>query len=75
MFSTFDASDKPLTEKILERPRLLEKISRSIQKAKMPSRLLCFIPTPLEHKLATTLGVGIEASPDKVQFWGSTCGP
>lgn len=74
LFSTFDASDKPLTEKILERPRLLEKINRSIQKAKMPSRLLCFIPTPLEHKLATTLGVSIEASPDKVQFWGSKCG-
>ena len=24
----------------------------------MPALLLCFIPTPLEHKLATTLGVG-----------------
>eukprot|EP01095_Lingulamoeba_sp_RSL-Kostka_P016636 TRINITY_DN819_c2_g1_i1.p1 TRINITY_DN819_c2_g1~~TRINITY_DN819_c2_g1_i1.p1 ORF type:complete len:655 (+),score=286.75 TRINITY_DN819_c2_g1_i1:82-2046(+) len=77
LFSTFDASLKPLSQKILERPLLVEKIKRAIEKnSKGVDEVImkCFIPTKLEHKLAEILEVPIEASPSEVQFWGSKCG-
>lgn len=75
LFSTFDSSDKPLCQKILERPRLQQKIKRTIDKlGGNNARLLCFIPTELEHNLAKALDIYIDASPKDVQFWGSKCG-
>jgi PGM1 C-terminal domain len=51
-----DASPRSLTEKILERPRLIERIRAGIHD---PSRayLTVFNSTPLERKLAVLLGI------------------
>src|SRR5436190_16491338 len=51
-----DASPRSLTEKILERPRLVQRIRDGIQD---PSRayLTVFNSTPLERKLAVLLGI------------------
>ena len=55
LLSTYDASSRPLTKKILERPRLIERIRRAIQ----PSRahMTCFTSSPLERTLAVQLGI------------------
>ena len=59
-----DASPRSLTEKILERPRLIERIREGIQD---PSRayLTVFNSTPLERRLAVLLGIPLNgADPD-----------
>lgn len=55
LLSTYDTSSRPLTQKILERPRLIERIRRAIE----PSRahMTCFTSSPLERTLAVQLGV------------------
>src|SRR4030095_8951781 len=51
-----DSSPRSLTEKILERPRLLQRIRQGIQD---PERtyMTVFNSTPLERKLAVLLGI------------------
>lgn len=58
LLSTYDASSRPLTQKILERPRLIERIRKSIPAGHL-SHLSCFNVTELERKLAVKLGVPI----------------
>lgn len=75
LFSTFDGTNIALTEKIIARPRLQAKIRRIIEKTVHDEAIMiCFIPTANEHKLASSLGVLLEASPEDVQFWGSKTG-
>ena len=56
-----DSSSRPLTEKILARPRLIERI-----RVKIPDRsrayLTVFNSTPLERRLAVLLGVPLNAA-------------
>jgi len=61
LLSAYDASLRPLTEKILERPRLLERIRAAIPD---PSRayLTVFRSTPLERRLAVLLGIPLNAA-------------
>jgi len=47
LISTFDGSLKPLTQKILERPRLVSKISRALRPNK--SYMVCYNSTDLEQ--------------------------
>jgi hypothetical protein len=56
MLCAYDASPRSLTEKILERPRLIERIREGIQD---PTRayLTVFNSTPSERKLAVLLGI------------------
>ena len=56
LLSTYDASPRPLTEKILERPRLLQRVRDAIGD---PSRahLSCFNTTWRERRLAVALGI------------------
>jgi hypothetical protein len=56
ILSAHDGSPRPLTEKILERPRLVQRIRASITD---PSRayMTVFNATPLERKLAVLLGI------------------
>jgi hypothetical protein len=51
-----DASPRSLTEKILERPRLIERIRAGIHDASR-AYLTVFNSTPLERKLAVLLGI------------------
>jgi hypothetical protein len=67
-----DASPRSLTEKILERPRLVERIREGIHD---PSRayLTVFNSTPLERKLAVLLGIPLNGvDPDLVPLGTKT---
>lgn len=58
LLSCSDASSRPLTQKVLERPRLVERIKKSIPVGHL-THLSCFNVTALERKLAVQLGVPI----------------
>lgn len=61
-----DASPRSLTEKILERPRLIERIREGIQD-RSRAYLTVFNSTPLERRLAVLLGVPLNGvDPDLV---------
>jgi hypothetical protein len=68
-----DASPRSLTEKILERPRLVERIRAGIVD---PSRayLTVFNSTPLERKLAVLLGVPLNGVDPKLTHLGTKSG-
>jgi PGM1 C-terminal domain len=58
LLSCYDASSKSLTEKILDRPRLIERIKKSIP-AGNPAHLACFTVTKYERTLAMKLEMPI----------------
>ncbi len=58
LLSCYDASPKSLTEKILDRPRLIERIKKCIP-AGHPAHLACFNVTPFERTLAVKLDMPI----------------
>ena len=68
-----DASPRSLTEKILERPRLIERIRAGIPD---PSRsyLTVFNSTPLERKLAVLLGIPLNGCDPSLSHFGSKSG-
>ena len=65
-----DASPRSLTEKILERPRLIERIRAGIVDSSR-AYLTVFNSTPLERKLAVLLGVPLNGVDPRL----STSGP
>jgi hypothetical protein len=68
-----DASPRSLTEKILERPRLIERIRAGIVD---PSRayLTVFNSTPLERRLAVLLGVPLNGADPNLSHLGTKSG-
>ncbi len=68
-----DASPRSLTEKILERPRLIERIRAGIVD---PARtyLTVFNSTPLERKLAVLLGVPLNGVDPRLTHLGTKSG-
>lgn len=56
MLSVYDASSRPLSEKILERPRLLERLRERIGNTER-AYLTCYNSTVLERRLAVALGI------------------
>ncbi|MEO0869367.1 MAG: carboxylate-amine ligase, partial [Cyanobacteria bacterium J06642_11] len=63
LFATYDGSQRPLTEKILDRPRLLERIRRCLTPSE--AYMVCFNSTRLEKQLALALNIPLMAvSPD-----------
>ncbi|MEO1083804.1 MAG: peptide ligase PGM1-related protein, partial [Acidobacteriota bacterium] len=58
LFCCYDATARPLTEKILERPRLIERIKQVMGRPESVY-LTCFNSTPLEKRLADRLGVSL----------------
>ena len=73
LISTDDSSDRPLSEKLLERPRLLAKIA-----AHIPNRSRChLIPyntTSLERDLALTLGIPMYGADPRLADLGTKTG-
>ena len=68
LLSCYDASSRPLTEKILERPRLIERIKKSIPYGHS-THMSCFNVTSLERTLALELDVPIFGSdPDLLEL-------
>ena len=72
LISTYDGSLKPLTQKILERPRLVEKIKRSLRPNK--SYMVCYNSTPLEQELSLQLDIPLLAASPDLLYWGSKSG-
>ncbi|MCU7549424.1 peptide ligase PGM1-related protein [Chitinophagaceae bacterium LB-8] len=70
MLSCYDASAKSLTEKVLERPRLIRKIKEQIIDKNM-SHLACFNVTPFERTLAVQLGIPIFGTDPELLSLGS----
>ncbi|MEM9924494.1 MAG: peptide ligase PGM1-related protein [Cyanobacteria bacterium P01_D01_bin.50] len=72
LLSTYDSSLKPLTQKILERPRLLKHIRQALRIDK--SFMICYNSTDLEAQLSLKLGVPLYAAAPDVQIWGTKSG-
>ncbi|MGL5081650.1 MAG: peptide ligase PGM1-related protein [Microcoleaceae cyanobacterium] len=72
LFSAYDSSHKSLTEKILERPRLLERIAQAVRPNQ--TYMVCFNSTQLEQELSVKLGIPLLASDPKLLYWGTKSG-
>ncbi|MBI1242856.1 peptide ligase PGM1-related protein [Umezakia ovalisporum] len=72
LLSTYDSSLKPLTTKILERPRLLERIRQALRPEK--SFMTCYNSTFLEAELSLRLKVPLYAAAPDLQIWGTKSG-
>jgi pheganomycin biosynthesis PGM1-like protein/ATP-grasp domain-containing protein len=73
LLCTYDASPRSLTEKILARPRLIQRIREGIQD---PSRayLTVFNSTPLERRLAVLLGIPLNGADPDLAHLGTKSG-
>ena len=73
LLNCFDTSGKPLTQKILERPRIIERIKQQITDTSS-AHLTCYNITQLEKTLAVRLGIPLFGTdPDKF-YEGSKSG-
>ncbi|MBW4534956.1 MAG: carboxylate-amine ligase [Pleurocapsa minor HA4230-MV1] len=72
LISIYDGSLKPLTQKILDRPRLVAKIRRALRPNK--SYMVCYNSTELEQQLSLKLGIPLLAASPEVLKWGSKSG-
>jgi hypothetical protein len=70
LLSCYDASPIPLTQKILERPRLLESIRAAIADPS-PAHITCYNSTSLERTLALGLGAPLYACDPDLIYLGS----
>lgn len=73
MLSCYDASAKPLTQKILNRPRLIEQIRQNISDPSS-AHLTCFNITPLEKTMAVHLGIPLFGTDPELFYEGSKSG-
>jgi hypothetical protein len=73
LLSCDDASFAPLTQKILARPRLMEKIRQAMVDP-ATAHLSCFTVSELERRLALELGIPIYGCDPALQYWGSKSG-
>ncbi|KAA0256169.1 carboxylate-amine ligase [Acidobacteria bacterium ACD] len=73
LLCTYDASPRPLTEKILERPRLVERIRAGIPDP-TAAHLTVFNSTPLERKLAVLLGIPLDGCDPSLVHLGTKSG-
>ncbi len=72
LLSTYDSSLKPLSQKILERPRLVNRIRQALRLDK--SFMVCYNSTDLEAELSLKLGVPLYAAAPDLQIWGTKSG-
>lgn len=73
LLSADDASPRSLTQKILERPRLLARLRAAIGDPAL-AHLSVFNATALERELALVLDVPLYACDPELAYWGSKSG-
>src|ERR687894_451279 len=73
LLSCHDASDVPLTRKILERPRLIERIRAAIPDPGA-AHLTCFNSTALERSLAVRLDIPLYGNDPELNYLGTKSG-
>ncbi|WP_404788832.1 peptide ligase PGM1-related protein [Altericista sp. CCNU0014] len=68
----YDQSLKPLSQKILERPRLMERVRNALR----PDRayMVCYNSTSLERSLSVQLGIPLLAADPELLYWGTKSG-
>jgi hypothetical protein len=73
MLCAYDGSPRPLTQKVLERPRLIERIRRAIPDPSS-AYLTVFNSTPLERRLAVLLGIPLNGLDPTLNYLGTKSG-
>ena len=73
LLSCYDMSPQSLTEKILSRGRLIERIRQSIPAGQV-AHLACFNVTDHERTLAVRLGLPIYGCDPALNYWGTKSG-
>ena len=73
MLCCHDGSPRPLTQKIVERPRLVQRIREAIPDP-MRAYLTVFNSTPLERKLSVLLGIPLNGLDPDLQYYGTKSG-
>lgn len=73
LLNCFDPCSKSLTQKILERPRLMQRIKQHITDVSN-THITCFNITPLEKTLAVQLGVPLFGTDPDLFYEGSKSG-
>lgn len=73
LLSCHDMSPRALSAKILERPRLMERIRKAIP-AGIPAHLTCYNVTPLEADLSVRLGIPLYGCDPELLPLGSKSG-
>src|SRR5215208_5398941 len=73
LLSCHDSSDVPLTQKILDRPRLIERIRAAIADPES-AHLSCFNSTALERSLAVRLGIPLYGNDPELNGLGTKSG-
>src|SRR5918995_1229737 len=73
LLSCHDASDMPLTRKILERPRLIERIRAAIPDP-ATAHITCFNSTALERSLAVRLDIPLYGNDPELNYLGTKSG-
>jgi PGM1 C-terminal domain len=72
LLSVYDASNRPLTQKLLERPRLLDRIRQALRPDK--SFMICYNSTAMERQLSVELGVPLLGLDPDLLYWGTKSG-
>lgn len=72
LLSTYDSSLKSLSEKVLERPRLMERIRQAMRPAQR--YMICYNSTFAEQQLSVQLGVPLYALDPALLQWGTKAG-
>lgn len=72
LFDTDDASPRPLTEKLLERPALLARLADLLRPGR--SLMTCFVVSELEKQLSERLQIPLLGTDPALGHWGSKAG-
>ena len=72
LFDADDASNRPLTEKLLERQALLARIKEMLRPGR--SFIACYVVTELEKQLSEVLQVPLLGTDPALGYWGSKAG-
>lgn len=72
LLSTYDSSPRPLSQKILERPRLVQRIRQALRPDK--SFMACFNVSDWEKQLSLALGVPLFGTSPDLLHWGTKSG-
>jgi len=72
LLSTYDSSLSPLSQKILDRPRLIERIRHAVRPDR--SFMICYNSTPAERELSIKTGIPLFALDPALLNWGTKGG-
>lgn len=72
LLSTYDSSLSPLSQKVLERPRLMERIRQAVKHDR--AYMICYNSTPAERELSVQLDVPLYALDPDLLEWGTKSG-